>query len=73
MGRITIVVIHRPDFKLYRKVVVGKKVSRGMKFDCSEKTNGKEEVRRKFYPLTVIGHLIKIGKKIKLLLKYLVI
>lgn len=43
-----------------------------MKFDCSEKTKGKEEVRRKFCPLAVIGHLTKVGKKIKLLLKYLV-
>lgn len=73
MGRITIVIIHRPNFKLCRKVVVGKKESRGVKFDCFEKTEGKKEIRRKFCPIAVIGNLIKVRKKIKLLLKYLVV
>lgn len=42
-GRITIIVIHRPNFKLCRKVVAGKKKSRRLKFDGSEKTKEKEE------------------------------
>lgn len=70
-GRITIVLILRPDFKLGRKVVEGKKESRGLIFDGCEKTKGKEGILRKFCPTAVISHLIKPGKKIKLLLKYL--
>lgn len=41
--------------------MVGKKESRGMKFDGSGKNKGKEEIKRKFCPMAVIGYLIKAG------------